>query len=67
MPKMSGVELIQKLHSTRMTLPVIMASGALPKNSEQLQLAAVVPKPFAPDELLQTVKEVLRTATSWRK
>ena len=32
MPKICGVELIDKVHDAHMELPVIMASGALPVN-----------------------------------
>ncbi|MGA2556670.1 MAG: response regulator, partial [Verrucomicrobiota bacterium] len=31
MPKVSGVELLHKLHAARMALPVIMATGQLPR------------------------------------
>jgi FixJ family two-component response regulator len=34
MPKVSGMELLQKLHDSSMKLPVIMATGTLPE--EQL-------------------------------
>ena len=64
MPKVSGVELIEKLRSARMTLPVILASGAPPTNTDRLQLAAILPKPFSPDELVQTVKEALHWSTA---
>ena len=67
MPKLSGVELIQKLRSAQITLPVILASGTVPINTEQLRLDAVLRKPFSPDQLVQTVKEVLHTAQSERK
>lgn len=59
MPWLSGVELIQKLRSARMELPVILASGALPANADGLHLAAILPKPFSQDQLLQTVRHVL--------
>ena len=65
LPSLSGVELIKKARSRRMTLPVILASGTAPANrewfqfSEVLQLSSILPKPFSPDELVQTVKEVL--------
>ena len=64
MPKLTGVELVRKLHSARMVLPVIMATGRLPTEvvaqDPSLQLAAVLPKPFSIDELLDTVRAVLR-------
>jgi DNA-binding response OmpR family regulator len=66
MPKVSGVELIKKLHAEDATLPVIMASGAIPTEElnrhSWLQLAATLLKPFTIEELLGTVKRVLRSA-----
>ena len=62
LPKLSGVGLIKKLRAARMALPVIFASGAWPKEPEALQLAAILPTPFTPDELVQTVEEVLHAA-----
>lgn len=59
MPKLSGVELIQKLRSAHVEVPVILASGALPANADGLHLAAILPKPFSQDQLLQTVRQVL--------
>jgi CheY-like chemotaxis protein len=59
MPKLSGVELIQKLRSAHMELPVILMSGALPPSANGLHLAAILPKPFSQDQLLQTVQRIL--------
>lgn len=63
MPKVSGVELVKKLRSARMVLPVVMASGTIPSGGldadASLQFAAMLPKPFTMDELLGTVKRVL--------
>ena len=68
MPKLTGVELVRKLRSTRMALPVIMATGRLPTealaHNPSLQLAALLPKPFSVGELLETVRTVLRVADS---
>jgi DNA-binding response OmpR family regulator len=67
-PKVSGVELVRKLRSARMALPVIMAAGRLPTEelarNPSLQLAATLVKPFAVDTLLDTVKNVLRVSDS---
>jgi DNA-binding response OmpR family regulator len=63
MPKVTGLELLMRLRSARMTLPVILASGALPEELNRLpslQPSATLLKPFAPSELLGTVKNVLR-------
>src|SRR5947209_6247180 len=50
MPKVSGLELVKKLRSAHMTLPVVLASGAIPteelKRNPWLQLAATLLKPF---------------------
>lgn len=64
MPKMSGVELVRKLRSARMALPVIMATSAVPPNIDGLQIAAILTKPFYPNQLVQTVKDVLHAANS---
>jgi DNA-binding response OmpR family regulator len=65
MPKMSGIELIQKLHAAHMALPVIMASGTIPteklKRHPWLQIDATLLKPYTADELLATVGKVLCT------
>ena len=64
MPKLTGIELVKKLRSARMALPVILATGGLPAKElvqdPSLQLAAMLPKPFSIDELLETVRVVLR-------
>ncbi len=68
MPRVSGVELIKKVHAARMALPVIMASGTIPKEEftryPWLQPTALLPKPFTGDELLGAVKKVLRVTDS---
>jgi DNA-binding response OmpR family regulator len=63
MPRMSGVELLLKLHAASMALPVILVSGTIPseklKRHPWLQIDATLLKPYAPDELLAIVKIVL--------
>ena len=70
MPKVSGVELLEKLRAARMALPVIMATGALPEQefSQQpwLQPAATLLKPYTTEEMLGTVREVLRATDDAR-
>ena len=64
MPRVTGLDLIKKLRSEDMTLPVILASGTVPeeelKRHPWLQLDATLPKPFTIAELLDMVKKVLR-------
>jgi DNA-binding NtrC family response regulator len=66
MPKVSGVELVKKVRSAHMTLPVILASGALPTDelnrNPWLQPVATLVKPFTGGQLLETVNQVLATA-----
>jgi DNA-binding response OmpR family regulator len=68
MTKQTGIELLKKLRAARMILPVIMTTGTLPVQkfaaSPWLQPHATLVKPFAVEELLGTVKKVLRVADS---
>ena len=67
MPKVSGVELVKKMRSAHMTLPVILASGVLPMDeldrNPWLQPVVTLVKPFTGGQLLETVKEVLAQPT----
>ena len=66
MPKVSGVELLHKLHAAHMALPVILATGKPPQDEfaqyPWLQPAALLLKPYSFHELLGTVQQVLRAA-----
>lgn len=68
MPKMSGVELLLKLHAACTALPVIMASGTIPteqlKRHPWLQIDATLLKPYTPEELLATVRNVLHVTNN---
>jgi len=70
MPKVTGVELIKKLRAARMALPVIIATGTLPKEefarNPWAQPEATLLKPYTIAELLGTVKEVLRATNGAR-
>jgi DNA-binding response OmpR family regulator len=65
MPRLSGVDLVKKLRSARIHLPVVLASAVLPaeelNQNPWLHLAAILLKPFTVGELLETVKAVLFT------
>ena len=58
MPKVSGVELVKKLRSAHMVLPVILASGAIPteelNRNPWLRPTATMVKPFSSGQLLKT-------------
>jgi DNA-binding response OmpR family regulator len=68
MPNLSGMGLVKKVRSARMTLPVILASGE--SHAEELDrnpwlnLSAMLVKPFSIGQLLETVKEVLLAANN---
>src|SRR5471032_969183 len=66
MPRVTGMELIKKLRSEDMMLPVILASGTVPaeelKRHPWLLLDATLTKPFSVEQLLEVVKQVLRSA-----
>ena len=65
MPKVSGIELLRKLRSASMELPVLMATGKLPTEelaqNPRLEPVALLAKPYANDQLLEKVKDVLGT------
>ncbi|MGC9943366.1 MAG: response regulator [Verrucomicrobiota bacterium] len=64
MPRMTGVEMIEKLRSARMTIPVIMATGSLPvfifARKPWLKPDVALVTPFSDDELLESVQRILR-------
>jgi len=63
MPNISGIELVKKVRSAHLALPIIMASGSIPTGeldrNPWLQPVATLAKPFTGDELLATVKRAL--------
>jgi PAS domain S-box-containing protein len=65
MPKMSGMEMIEKLRAGRMTVPVILATAFAPTHEFDrkpwLKPDATLQRPFSNDDLLAAVKRVLRT------
>jgi DNA-binding response OmpR family regulator len=71
LPKVSGVELLRKLRAARMALPVIMATGTVPKEEftrhPWLQPAVTLLKPYTVAEFLGAVKKVLRATHDARE
>lgn len=70
MPRMSGLELIEKLRENpeTETVPVIMLTArgfAIEDELKQkLKVSACLSKPFSPREVLQTIEEVLSQAAT---
>jgi DNA-binding response OmpR family regulator len=63
MPRMTGIEMIEKLRSAHIISKVIMATGNLPvfefSRKPWLKPDAALQRPFSNDELLAAVKKVL--------
>jgi two-component system OmpR family response regulator len=63
MPRLSGLDLVKKVFASGMSIEVIFASGSLSPRELQLSsplpIAAALPKPFSPKELVQAVQRVL--------
>ena len=71
MPGLSGLALVKKLRAARIVLPVIMATGTLPTEDlftryPWLPPAATLVKPYSIEQLLGTVKAVLRMSSGIR-
>ena len=64
MPRMTGIEMIEKLRAAHMAVAVIMATGHLPTaefdRKPELKPDAFLKRPFSNDDLLRAVKQVLR-------
>jgi CheY-like chemotaxis protein len=65
MPRMTGIEMIEKLRASTMAVPVIMATRYLPADEfarrPWLKPDAMLERPFSNDELLETVTKILGT------
>jgi two-component system alkaline phosphatase synthesis response regulator PhoP len=65
MPVMNGMELIEKLRQDKATesLPVILLTARgfaiTDEQEQQLQVSAVLSKPFSPKDLLRNIEDVL--------
>lgn len=64
MPRMTGIEMIEKLRAAGMSIPVIMATGHFPTHEitlkPWLKPEATLLRPFSNEALLEAVNKVLR-------
>jgi len=71
MPKLTGFGLLQKMWSARMSVPVILMSGAMPVKELEphswLEFVALLAKPFSAELLLATVREALHAPAETRQ
>ena len=70
MPKMNGIEVLQKLRAEKVETPIMMltARGETDDRITGFNAGAddYLPKPFDPDELLSRVRAMLRRATAYQ-
>ena len=71
MPGMNGAQLVQRIRESHPSpkIPVVMITGKAGEFSgksefEQLQVAALIAKPFSPHELLHCVQRLIETAVT---
>jgi len=64
MPRLPGWELVERIRADGLTLPIIIASGSyadeILRDQAQLQISALLSKPFTPREFLKAVRIALR-------
>lgn len=71
MPRMTGIELIKKVHEARMALKVVMVTGTPPEEefvkSPWFKPAAILLKPYSIDALLGTVEKALSAENGYER
>jgi CheY-like chemotaxis protein len=70
MPRMSGVELLKKLHNARRFVPVIMTTGTMPEGwvtrQPWFQIVTTLIKPYTLEELLMAVERSIQKPAAFR-
>lgn len=70
MPKMNGIEVLQKLRKEGIKTPIMMLTAKGQKNDRIMGFNAgaddYLPKPFEPDELICRVRAMLRRSEEYR-
>jgi DNA-binding NtrC family response regulator len=68
MPKVTGVELLAKIHATGMALPTILVTSDVPEHEfihrPEIRPGAILLKPYLITRLLETVKRMLHQSPS---
>ncbi|MBQ5331669.1 MAG: response regulator transcription factor [Oscillospiraceae bacterium] len=70
MPKMNGIEVLQKLRSEGIKIPIMMLTAKVQKDDRIIGFNAgaddYLPKPFEPDELICRVRAMLRRSEEYK-
>jgi DNA-binding NtrC family response regulator len=70
MPRMSGVELLKKLHNARRFVPAIMTTGTMPEEwvtrQPWFQVVTTLIKPYTLEELLMAVERSIQKPAAFR-
>jgi signal transduction histidine kinase len=68
MPPVDGPSMLEVLHAKEIQLPVVLMTGSstegIPAATNDLQVHAVLQKPFRPEELISLVNDLLLSRTS---
>ena len=68
MPKLSGIELIEKVRAQSIAIRIVMATGGLPTSDldrlSDLRVSAVLEKPFTAGQLLGSLRKAFPAAAS---
>jgi CheY-like chemotaxis protein len=63
LPGMNGLQLIESLQKQGVTIPIVLVTAydnpELERQAHKLGVAAYIPKPFAIDELIETIRALL--------
>ncbi|MFT3828273.1 MAG: response regulator [Opitutaceae bacterium] len=66
MPRLTGIELLQRIRAAGLFLPAILASGTMPWDPvdvpRELQPLAILQKPYSSRDLLRLVREAISAA-----
>jgi CheY-like chemotaxis protein len=70
MPRMSGVELLKKLHNARRFVPALMTTGTMPEEwvtrQPWFQVVTTLIKPYTLEELLMAVERSIQKPAAFR-
>jgi two-component system, chemotaxis family, chemotaxis protein CheY len=63
MPRLSGLQFVEKLRAEHFSIPVIMATGTVPNAAPELHIEVTLTKPYSSEDLVKAVKSVMEPGT----